>query len=205
MNNNMSFPNFPHKSLILAILFSSSFTISSIVQADMYKWKDSQGGIHYTQTPPPPEVKATTLESDVHLASGTGSVKSHADSAFKPVKSEKKTNTENVKKLEEDGKKSADKHHEFCDQQKEALQQLTANSLVKIKDDKGEHFLTADEKDAKMKEITSNLDTMCKPEMFERSKTTDSSSSNTSSIKSNNTNETNTVATKPTDSASTKK
>lgn len=66
----------------------------------------------------------------------------------------------------EAGAKSEQKHRDFCAQQAKVLKQMTANSLVKWKDAKGERILTADEKDAKIKELQNDLDTMCQPKMF---------------------------------------
>jgi hypothetical protein len=39
------------------------FSISSLVQADVYKWIDQQGQTHYSQTPPPPGQSSTLIKT----------------------------------------------------------------------------------------------------------------------------------------------
>jgi hypothetical protein len=42
-----------------ALLFCCVFTISSIAAAgSMYRWKDAEGNVHFTQKPPPPSAES---------------------------------------------------------------------------------------------------------------------------------------------------
>jgi hypothetical protein len=145
------------------IFISPAFLISVVLiapnaAAEMYKWTDKSGEIHYTQTPPPADSKGKDIEADIKLS--TGKLGNTIPQA--PV-AEKK---DDMAQAREDGKKSEEKHRDFCNQQGDALKQMTANALVKWKDDQGEHLLTAEEKASKMKDIEKNIASMCGPEMF---------------------------------------
>jgi hypothetical protein len=143
--------------LIPTVLLAAAF-ITHTAFAEMYKWTDKSGEIHYTQTPPPADAKGKDIEADIKLSTGKlGNTIPQAPAA------EKK---DDMAQAREDGKKSEEKHRDFCNQQGDALKQMTANALVKWKDNKGEHLLTAEEKTAKMKDIEKNIASMCGPEMF---------------------------------------
>lgn len=135
--------------------------------AEMYKWTDKNGETHYTQTPPPPETKGEDIEADISLS--TGKASSNTAKPDETVKPEEKTEPEKVedKKTDKEKAKASEKEHrDFCNNQKDALQQLNTNSLVKWRDEKGEHFLSADEKAEKIKQLNNNIDTMCGANMF---------------------------------------
>ncbi|OQX03932.1 MAG: hypothetical protein BWK73_37880 [Thiothrix lacustris] len=152
----------------VVLLVSVFFTLNA--SAEMYKWTDKRGEVHYTQTPPPPDAKGKDIEDDIRLS--TGKLGNNI-----PAQADKSAPKDDMDKAHEAGEKSDKKHRDFCAQQEAALKQMTANALIKWKDEKGERFLTADEKTGKMKEMQGNIDTMCKPEMF--SKTTDKPTSQT--------------------------
>ncbi|WP_038141650.1 DUF4124 domain-containing protein [Thiothrix lacustris] len=140
--------------VVLVILF-----IAPNVSAEMYKWTDARGETHYTQTPPPPDAKGKNIEDDIRLSTGKlGNTL--------PEQASKATGKDDMEQARKAGEKSDQKHRDFCAQQEAALKQMTANALIKWKDDKGERFLTAEDKITKMKEMQSNIDSMCKPEMF---------------------------------------
>lgn len=149
--------------LMPTVLLASTF-FTHTAFAEMYKWTDKSGEVHYTQTPPPADAKGKDIESDIKLSTGKlGNTIPQAPAA------EKK---DDMAQAREDGKKSEEKHRDFCAQQEDALKQMTANALVKWKDDKGEHLLTAEEKTAKMKDIEKNIASMCSPEMFAKDRDT---------------------------------
>lgn len=141
----------------VALLVGVFFTLNA--SAEMYKWTDKSGEVHYTQTPPPADVKSKDIEDDIRLSTGKLGNTLPAQAS----KGEAKDDMEQARK---DGEKSDKKHRDFCAQQEAALKQMTANALIKWKDAAGERFLTAEEKTGKMKEMQTNIDSMCKPEMF---------------------------------------
>ncbi len=143
--------------IIPLIILIGAFTALP-ANAEMYKWKDKNGEVHYTQTPPPAGVESKDIEDDIKLSTG----KLGDGNKAKPPSKTK----DNLADAEDAGKKSEDKHRDFCTQQENTLKQMTASSLIKWKDDKGERYLTAEEKATKIKELKQNLESMCRPEMF---------------------------------------
>lgn len=141
----------------VAVLITAFFAQN--VSAEMYKWTDKDGKTQYTQTPPPADVKSQDIEDDIRLS--TGKLGNTI-----PVAPDKGKAKDPMEQAQEDGAKSEQKHRDFCAQQADALKQMTANSLIKWKDQQGERYLTADEKSTKMKELQKNIDAMCRPEMF---------------------------------------
>lgn len=146
------------KTILTPVALLVSIFFIQNVSAEMYKWTDKDGKTQYTQTPPPANIKSKDIEDDIKLSTGK-----LGDTAPAP---EKKPDQDEMAAAKEAGAKSEQKHHDFCDEQADLLKQMTANSLVKWKDAKGEQILTADEKAAKMKDIQNNLDTLCQPKMF---------------------------------------
>lgn len=156
--------------LIPVILLVTGLTSSAF--AEMYKWIDKNGEVHYTQTPPPADAKqGKDIEKDIRLSTGKLGNTSPATTSTsnEPAK-------DGMAKAREDGKKSEIDHRDYCKQQAGVLKQLTANALVKWKDDKGERILTAEEKSAKMQDIEKNIKSLCMPEMF--NKTADNNAKN---------------------------
>lgn len=155
------------KAIYMPTLFICTL-LSHNASAEMYKWLDKNGETHYTQLPPPPEATGKNIEEDIRTSSGKPADKTNTpalpatkttDPAPTPAANDNKTDEEKAKASEEE-------HRSFCQSQKVALQQLKTNSLVKWRDEKGEHFLTADEKTGKLKQLQNNIETMCSPAMF---------------------------------------
>lgn len=142
-----------------ALLVVSLFAVGT-AQAEMYKWTDQSGKIHYTQTPPPADAKGKDIEGDIKLATGNAKPAPQSAPVGQPKAEEKpKTDAEAAKRSEQE-------HRSYCDQQRDAIKKLETNSLVKLKDEKGERFLTADERKQKAEEMNKNLELMCSPAMF---------------------------------------
>lgn len=148
------------KNLLIPGLLCLAACASQMATAEMYKWTDKNGETHYTQTPPPADTKGKNIEADIRLSTGK------LGNTLPPPAPAKENTTAELAKAQEDGKKSEEKHREFCAQQSEALQKMAANSVIRWKDEQGERFLTAEEKASKMAEVQKNLDTLCQPKMF---------------------------------------
>ena len=154
------------QAIFMPILLASLVGWASSASAEMYKWTDSSGKTHYSATPPPADVKAKNIEAEINLSSGKSKVSDapKTDAAAPETKTE--TPTDKAVKPEEAAQASEKQHRSYCDQQKQALQQISTNSLVKYTDEKGERFLNAAEKQEKIASISKNIETMCGPEMF---------------------------------------
>lgn len=153
------------QAIFMPILLASLVGWASSASAEMYKWTDSNGKTHYSATPPPADVKAKNIEAEINLSSGKSKV---SDSPKTDTTPDTKTETPTNKtvKPEEAAQASEKQHRSYCDQQKQALQQISTNSLVKYIDEKGERFLNAAEKQEKIASISKNIETMCGSEMF---------------------------------------
>lgn len=149
------------KAIFMPVVLLTAAMVASDASAEMYKWTDKNGETHYTQTPPPPDAKGENIEDEIRLS--TGKLGNTIPTA--PSEAPK----DDMEKARQEGEKSDQKHREFCAQQNDALQKMTANALIKWKDAKGERFLTAEEKTTKMQEVQKNIDSLCKPEMFNKS------------------------------------
>lgn len=154
------------KAIFMPVILLASAMVATNAAADMYKWTDKNGETHYTQTPPPPDAKGENIEDEIRLS--TGKLGNTIPTA--PNEAPK----DDMEKARQEGEKSDQKHREFCAQQNDALQKMTANALIKWKDAQGERFLTAEEKTAKTKEVQGNIDSLCKPEMFNKTEKTTS-------------------------------
>lgn len=149
------------KAILMPVVVLAIACIAPSVSAEMYKWTDKQGETHYTQTPPPPDAKGKDIEDEIRLSTGKlGNTL--------PQQATKETAKDDMEQARQAGEKSDQKHRDFCAQQDAALKQMTANALIKWKDGAGERFLTAEEKISKMKEMQTNIDSMCNPDMFSK-------------------------------------
>ncbi|QTR49627.1 DUF4124 domain-containing protein [Candidatus Thiothrix anitrata] len=154
------------QAILMPILVAGVVGWASSASAEMYKWTDSNGKTHYSATPPPADVNAKNIEAEIKLSTGKPKAVEVPDVSATTEQAPPETTPDKPLKSEDTAAASEKQHRSYCDQQKEAFQKLTINSLVKFSDDKGERFLTAAEKQEKMALISKNLDTMCRPEMF---------------------------------------
>ncbi|MBK8453942.1 MAG: DUF4124 domain-containing protein [Thiofilum sp.] len=152
---------------VITLLVALAFSYSALnAQAEVYKWTDAQGKTHYSQTPPP-NVKAKNMDAELYLHSSKASGKT-PPTTKEPVVPEKdlpeipKDLAEAKAKGEQDKKKV----ETFCTEQELSLKQMLANTLIRWKDEQGERLLTAEERDAKIKEAEKNLSTICTPEVL---------------------------------------
>lgn len=147
-------------SLRLLATFILTLGLTSTLHAEIFKWTDAQGNVHYSQTPPQDkDTEAEDIAEDIGMAAGTG----------------RKTPDQNVAKSAEDdemtearkkGEKNMVKHKTFCDQQNSALKQLLSNPVIRWKTDKEERILTAKERTNKIKEFENNIKDMCNADVL---------------------------------------
>jgi len=135
------------------------------VEAEIYKWTDAAGSVHYTQTPPPDAAKAKDIAQEISLSTGKAQ-HSSTDKTAKEEESKDKPKDE-MDKAKEDGAKNEDKHRAFCDQQKTSLKQLLSNPVIRWRStDNQEKILTAKERTDKITEFEKNLKDLCNPEVM---------------------------------------
>lgn len=154
------------QAIIIPVLLASLVGWVSSASAEMYKWIDSQGKTHYSATPPAANIKAENIEAEINLFSAKPKNANTPDTNTTASKITTKTPINSTVKPEEAAKASEQQHRDYCDQQQQALEKLSTNSLVKYSDEDGERFLTAAEKQQKIATISKNIEMMCRPEMF---------------------------------------
>lgn len=155
---------------LIAVLFS---TLALQASANIYKWTDASGKTHYSQTPPADaKAKAKDMEKELHIQSKSAP-KTDAKKSVNPEQVIPPDEPKDIEEAKAKGKENKAKTEEFCKGQDIALKQLLANTLIRWKDEKGERILTAEERDAKVKEAENNLKTMCTPEVLGTSSSAD--------------------------------
>ena len=148
--------------VLSASLFAMSILMMTSTQADIYKWVDSQGKVHYDQKPPSKDEKVKNVEELKHLAIGKSTV---APPPSEPVsvKAEEKT----LEQARAEGNTNKEKQLAYCDEQNKVLRQMVANPVIRLKDgEKEAKILTAKERTDKIAEIEKNISTLCNADIL---------------------------------------
>ncbi len=146
----------------LAILLTlASFNAS----AELYKWKDAQGVLHITDTPPPPNVKSESVRAP---SSSAGIAPASAPAAPKTIFEKEAELNKEKKAKEEADKKAAQKREEeaqkqkACEQARGQLTTLQNAPRVVTYDDKGERVYMDDaQRQQKIDEAQSAVGKYC--------------------------------------------
>jgi hypothetical protein len=138
----------------LAILLAlASFN----THAGLTKWVDSEGNVHYSDGPPPPDVKSETLRIQPPPATPAPAPAAASDSAASAVSGpktiyEKEADRKKEKKTkEEEAQKAAQKEEEArakqqaCAQAREQLSTLQNAPRIATYNDKGEGVIMDDD------------------------------------------------------------
>lgn len=145
--------------LILFLLFG--ITLSTSVQAEIYKWTDSEGRVHYTQTPPPsgdaevlnPKYKSNKTPSEVEL-----------EFIQKNYQIYKRSELDRLKKQITEEKKQQKQENRAvnCRISKDNLANITSSPRTLVKDDNGQYRrLTEDERQQRISEIQNQIKELC--------------------------------------------
>lgn len=135
------------------------------VQAEIYKWTDASGAVHYTQTPPPDLSKAKDIAQDISLSTGKATHATKTDVSAKTDEHDK--SKDEIEKAKDEGVKNADKHRQFCEQQKSSLKQLLSNPVIRWRStDNEEKILSAKERADKIAEVEKNVKELCNSEVL---------------------------------------
>ncbi|TXH72730.1 MAG: DUF4124 domain-containing protein [Thiothrix sp.] len=135
------------------------------VQAEIYKWTDASGAVHYTQTPPPDLSKAKDIAQDISLSTGKATHATKTDVSAKADEHDKPK--DEIEQAKDEGVKNADKHRQFCEQQKSSLKQLLSNPVIRWRStDNEEKILSAKERADKIAEVGKNVKELCNSEVL---------------------------------------
>lgn len=115
------------KIIVLASITSLSLIISLSSQAEIYKWVDENGGVHYTATPPQQKkkrIKATDIADEIRAKAGKYRPPSKSESSADQTSNsgEESKNSEDTNLAGPDKKLI-----EYCKNQKNNLVQLKKN------------------------------------------------------------------------------
>lgn len=137
------------------------------VQAEIYKWTDASGAVHYTQTPPPDLSKAKDIAEDISLSTGKAKHTEKAETTAKSEENNKDKPKDEFEQAKEEGAKNEDKQRQFCDQQKDSLKQLLSNPVIRWRStDNQEKILTAKERAEKIAEMEKSVKELCNSEVM---------------------------------------
>ena len=123
-------------------------TSSPQIDASIYKWKDAQGQVHYSQSIP------DGIDKD-KIKTVAAPAPSKGETSEKTIDSEaEKTNDEDVSVV--NGENSA-----YCEQQNKIIKALQENDYVKWKIDDKEVLLEGDAKAAQVEKIKKDMSQFC--------------------------------------------
>lgn len=155
------------KTTAIKLCALSALLACTIANAEIYKWTDAAGSVHYTQTPPPELSKAKDIAQDISLSAGKAQHKSRAAETTKDETLDKDKPKDELEQAKQEGDKNADQHRKFCEQQKESLKQLLANPVIRWRStDNEEKILSAKERSEKITEMEKNVKDLCNPSVL---------------------------------------
>jgi len=152
-------------SLTSLLAVSFSMTLSMNTHAEIYKWKDANGQVHYSATPPThKKAKAEDIEGKILMSAGK------FDPSRVSKKSSDDSDNENKNKNDDDtkaeNKKEANKPTkqliDYCKGQRKSLKLLKNNQNIMWEQFGKKTNLSAAQRKQKIKSIKSNITSECK-------------------------------------------
>lgn len=146
---------------IIPLVSLLALTFSMNCHAEIYKWTDNKGQVHYTATPPTQKkVKAQEIEDKILMSAGK----------FDPstVSENKETTADKEEDAEESSTKTGANSKptkqliDFCKGQRKSLKLLKSSQNITWKRLGKETKLTAAQRKAKIKETKSSITKDCK-------------------------------------------
>jgi hypothetical protein len=156
-------------SFAFAVITLSMFSASAAF-AELYKWKDEQGQIHYTQTPPPGGKDAAETVRATKAPTGASEAQKRLDEKLKQFDAGRE---QRVKASEE--KKAAEaeeaKRKENCEMAKRRLNGLEGSNRIFEYDSKGErNRLGEEQRQAHIEETKKQIADLCGPKVAKKEK-----------------------------------
>ncbi len=115
-------------------LFAILLLFSASASCELNKWVDSEGKVHYSDEPPPADVKARTLKAPTAPAASTGRSTAERDAEWKKSQRSKE---EAQKKATEEAE-NAQQMKAHCDAERSNLKLLQEGGRIAILDANGE-------------------------------------------------------------------
>jgi hypothetical protein len=131
---------------------------SAMAATQVYKWVDDQGQVHYTESPPPKEVKSRSVmvvHSGVPEGANTAAPAATAGSGAAAA------NNKTDKQKAADAK-IAEQNKALCPQWQQDVKTINSVGKLRTMDENGElHFMTEDEKNARLEQDQSSISQYC--------------------------------------------
>ncbi len=145
--------------MLLSMATVSTTVISTTAHAEIYKWTDAKGQVHYSATPPRKKVKTKEIGTEIKMAAGKfdpASVKLKSDS-------DESEDQENDDSTQTDGKNKPTKERvAYCKTQRKNLALLNNNKNIRWKSFGKETELNDTQRKMKMNQIKSQIASECK-------------------------------------------
>jgi len=137
--------------IITTLVIALGFLTVTITEAKVYKWKDAEGVMHYSSTPPKPTEKISELKDDLRITDNKAM-------AHKP-QAEAKTDAEADEKKKARDKKR--KKRNYCNGQRKNLALLKRNLNVKWIEKGKSTKLSAEQRKDKLRSLENSISTDC--------------------------------------------
>lgn len=152
------------KRIAASALFLVAFLGTAGAQADIYRWKDNQGQMHYTENPPPPGNKdrGTVIRTTGPATGAQEQAQKRSESVAERLKTFRDNRAEKQKK-ESERKTETERLAQNCDAAKSNLAKLENRRLRRLTDNEGNvTVLTEEERQKKIEEARKVVRENCK-------------------------------------------
>ena len=147
-----------------AALFVTTLLLQSTVFAEIYKWADDSGEIHYTQTPPPTGIASQVIEGASPPAVPPETIRQEQQKLQQQLEAmeERRAERENKEALERQRKKLDDISEKNCITAKNNLAKLHQGGIKRYLTPEGEVIrLTEEERQRRITEAQNQVDKYC--------------------------------------------
>jgi len=142
--------------------------ITSTASAQIYKWVDSNGQLHYTERPAPAGKKAETIEDKIRIAASLKR-KNKTRSSYIPdtsnEESETKKTPSNREEIANKQKEANDNYRKeldsYCSSQRSNLSLLKTSSPIAWEENGKTELLSGKQKQDKIKTISASVNKNC--------------------------------------------
>lgn len=141
--------------------------IASSATAQIYKWVDENGRLHYTERPAPAGKKAESIEDKIRFAAALPT-RNKTGSSYLPEKTsagspdpEDHKIKENLEKNEKINNEYQQQLSKYCDTQRGNLNTLQSDSPIAWEEDGKTDLLTNKQRQEKIKEIQQSISKNC--------------------------------------------
>ncbi len=134
----------------------------ALATAQVYKWRDAEGNMVYSQTAPPGGAPSETITPTPAPSKASDAARKQLNALKKRLDDQRKQRGEAAKKAEQEEKKQA-ALRENCTRARASLAELEYKTNPLVPDGKGGYRrMTAEEHDAKVRQLRQDQDKYCR-------------------------------------------